>query len=77
MSVLLAGALLVVLHRSPDGGEVVVARGQVTSLRAPAGPLKALAPLSGCIVGLTDGKFVGVMETCNEVKRRLEEEGNR
>lgn len=69
---LLVGALLVILHRA-DGGEVAVAPGQVTSLRAPAGPLKGLAPSSGCIVGLTDGKFVGVLETCNEAKRRLEE----
>jgi len=72
---MIVGALLVVLHRSPDGAEVVVAAGHVTSLRAPAGPLRALAPTSGCLVGLDDSKFVGVLETCSEVKRRLEEAG--
>lgn len=67
-----AAALLVVLHRG-DGGEVIIAPAQVTSLRAPAGALHGLAPSSRCIVWMTDGKFVGVLESCAEVKRRLEE----
>jgi hypothetical protein len=72
MSALLVGALLVVLHRS-DGGEVAVAPGQVTTLRTPVGAPSGLKPGLGCIVGLTDGKWVAVLEGCNEVKRRLEE----
>lgn len=62
---------LLVLHRA-DGGEVMIAPGQVTSLRAPKGPLRDLSPYAHCIVGLTDGKFVAVLETCTEVKRQLE-----
>jgi hypothetical protein len=71
---MIVGALLVVLHRS-DGGEVVVAAAHVTSLRAPAGPLRGLAPTGGCLVGLDDGKFVAVLESCGEVRRRLEDAG--
>ena len=68
---LLIGALLIVLHRG-DGGEVAVATAHVTSLRATAGPLRDLAPSSRCLIGLTDGKFIGVIETCAEVMRQLE-----
>jgi hypothetical protein len=71
VSPVLIGVLMLVLHRG-DGGEVAVAAAQVTSLRAPAGPLHGLAPTSGCIVGLADGKWIGVLETCAEVRRRLE-----
>jgi hypothetical protein len=67
-------ALLIVLHRG-DGGEVTVASSHVTSLRAPAGPLHGLAPTSGCLVGLDDGKFVGVLEACGQVRRQIEEGG--
>jgi hypothetical protein len=66
--------VLVVLHRS-DGGEVSVAAAQVTSLRTPGGALHGLAPAGGCLVGLTDGKFVAVLEGCPEVRRRLEDAG--
>jgi hypothetical protein len=69
---ILVGALFVVLHRG-DGGEVAIATTHVTSLRAPAGPLRDLAPSSHCHVGLDDGKWIGVLETCAEVKRQLEE----
>jgi hypothetical protein len=74
MSPVLIGVLMLVLHRG-DGAEVDVAPAHITSLRAPAGPLRGLAPTSGCIVGLDDGKFIGALETCDEVRRRLEEGG--
>jgi hypothetical protein len=69
-------SVLLVLHRS-DGGEVTIAAAQVTSLRAPAGPLHGLAPAGGCLVWMTDGKFVAVLEGCPEVRRRLESAGGR
>jgi hypothetical protein len=65
---------LLVLHRS-DGGEVIINADQVTSLRTTAGPLHGLSPGAHCIIGLTDGKYVGVLETCREVKRQLESFG--
>lgn len=60
----------VVLHRI-DGGEVLVSPRHVTSLRSPAGPARGLMP-GHCVVGLTDGKFVGVLEACATVKDLLE-----
>jgi hypothetical protein len=62
---------LIVLHRS-DGGEVTINPAQITTLRTPAGPLAHLSPFARCIVYLTDGKQVAVLETCEAVKTRLE-----
>jgi len=62
---------LIILHRA-DGGEVIINPAQVTSLRATAGSLGRLAPHGHCLVGLTDGKFVAVIEPCGDVKRLLE-----
>jgi hypothetical protein len=64
---------LVVLH-SIEGHEVTISPRQVTSLRA-AIPNKSNALIQEdvrCVVGLTDGKFVTVIESCAEVRARLE-----
>lgn len=71
LSALLIALQLITLHRS-DGGEVTINSQQVTSLRSPAGRLGKLAPGGHCIIHLTDGKFVTVLEACAEVKRQLE-----
>lgn len=71
LAALAIGVHLLVLHRS-DGGEVWINADQVTSLRSPAGRLDRLAPEGHCLIGLTDGKFVGVLESCAEVKQQLE-----
>lgn len=71
LSGLLIALNLVVLHRS-DGGNVTINAEQVTTLRAPAGKLGHLAPGGHCIIGLTDGRFVAVLEACETVKQRLE-----
>lgn len=63
----------VVLHRS-DGYEVSVNPAHITSLRSIPGSLGKLMPHdTRCMVGMTDGKFVAVIETCIAVKRLLEE----
>ena len=71
LSALLVALHLIVLHRS-DGGEVIINAEQVTTLRSPAGQLSKLAPAGHCAVGLTDGKFVVVLEACEAVRRQLE-----
>jgi hypothetical protein len=68
----IAALVFVVLHRV-DGGEVAVNPTLVTSLRSTPGSLGGLAPSgANCIVGLTDGKFLAVIETCDTVRRLLE-----
>lgn len=66
---LLIAVQLITLHRV-DGGEVVVNGEQVTSLRSTAG-VGHLAP-GHCVIGLTDGKFVAVLEPCGKVRQELE-----
>lgn len=64
---------LLVLHRA-DGGEVMIAPAHITSLRSMPGSLGRMLPHEArCMVGLTDGKFVGVIEPCSTVKRLLED----
>jgi hypothetical protein len=67
-----AALALVLLHRA-DGGIVTVAAAHVTSLRETPGRLAKQVPdQTRCVVGLTDGKFVAVLEPCGEVRKLLE-----
>lgn len=68
--VMLVALHLIVLHRS-DGGDVTINADQITSLRDPVRHGQ-LFPAGHCIIGLTDGKFVAVLEACAEVRRLLE-----
>lgn len=62
---------LIVLH-VPDGSEVQINPEHVTSLRARSDDHKHFSPHVNCMVGLTDGKFVTVVETCDVVRELLE-----
>jgi hypothetical protein len=66
---------MVLLHRA-DGGEVIVAPSQITSLHAKAptsATNKAVAPEARCVVWLADGKLLSVIETCDVVRKLLDE----
>jgi uncharacterized protein YlzI (FlbEa/FlbD family) len=63
---------LIVLHRV-DGGEVAINPAHVTSLMAAADRSKIVTPGVHCVVGLTDGKYVFVTESCAQVRSKLEE----
>ena len=65
---------LIVLH-AIDGSEITISPRHVTSMRA-AHPEKAnelVAEQVNCIIGLTDGRFISVIEPCVEVRKMLEE----
>lgn len=65
--------VFVLLHRA-DGQEVAVSPQHITSLRSTPGSLsKQFSHEVRCLVGLDDGKFVSVIETCSAVKRLLED----
>jgi hypothetical protein len=62
---------LVLLHRV-DGGEVFVNPKLVTSLHAAAGPRnKLVTGEAGCIIWMSDGKFLSVLERCEAVRGLL------
>jgi hypothetical protein len=65
-------ALMVLLHRA-DGGEVLVAGPQITSMHAAApGGNKVVNSAARCVVWLTDGRVLSVIETCEVVRGLLE-----
>jgi len=73
--VLVAGMSLVILHRV-DGGAVIVAPEHITSMHAKA-PTNAHNKLmtgeARCIVWLSDGKLLSVLEPCETVKQLMDE----
>jgi hypothetical protein len=67
-------ALVMVLLTRVDGGQVAVIPAQVTSLHAAAGSgPKVIIPGARCVVWLTDGRVLSVIEPCDMVRRMLEE----
>lgn len=72
---LIAAMSLVVLHRV-DGGEVVVAPEHITSMHSKALGSARDKLITGevrCIVWLSDGKLLSVLEPCDRVKQLLDE----
>ncbi|MET0653662.1 MAG: hypothetical protein ABWY63_14220 [Hyphomicrobiaceae bacterium] len=45
--------------------EIVVIRGQ--------GKSRLLTPGAHCVIGTTDGKFITVIQTCDDVKQAIED----
>ena len=75
MDHLTAAVFLLLLH-APDGQEIRIAPDQVTSLHAPRtdpSSQKHFAPTVHCLINLTDGKFVSVVEECPQIQKLLEE----
>lgn len=72
----LAAIVLIVLH-SLDGFEIIINPEQVVILRpsseaAKGTPNQLIVTGVRCIVGLSDGKFVSVIETCEQVRVLIE-----
>ncbi len=67
---------MIVLH-GLDGREIVIVQSQVTVLygAAPDKPNKRMSEGVNCVIGLTDGRFVSVIESCAEVRILMEEKG--
>ena len=70
--IVLVAMELVIFHRV-DGGAVAINPTQVTSLRNPIGKYRQLAPTGNCAIDLTDRKFIMVIESCDQVRRILEQ----
>jgi uncharacterized protein YlzI (FlbEa/FlbD family) len=67
----LVATVLLVLHL-PGGDEVYVNPMEITTMRQRAQG-EIFTPQAECMVSLVDGKFVTVVETCHEIRRRIEE----
>jgi gamma-glutamylcysteine synthetase len=65
-------AHLIMLHNA-EGREVLINPEAITSLRGPQGEHNITFPPNvKCHIGLSDGKFQTVMETCDKVNELLE-----
>ena len=74
MTPLQLATVLILLH-GPNDNEIMVAPDQVTSLRAatPQHHGQIFPGEAHCMVSLVDGKFVAVVESCEEVRGMLKE----
>ena len=69
---------LVILHRV-DGGEVLVAPEHITSMHSKAlggARDKLITGEARCIIWLSDGKLLSVLEPCEKVKQLMNEAGH-
>lgn len=66
------GVHFVILH-GPDGQQYIVNPQQITSMREPSPTdLRHFSRGTHCVIVTTSGKFIAVMETCNEVRDRID-----
>jgi hypothetical protein len=76
----IAATILIILHTG-DGSEININPAQVTSLRKarPADHFpsseKYFSDKVRCMVNLTDGKFLTVIEECEAIRKMLQETG--
>lgn len=64
--------MLVIILHGVGGYEIVVNPRLITSMRGPEGH-KNFIEGARCLINLSDGKYVTVIETCKEVRNRMEE----
>ena len=63
---------LVELH-TPNGHPVEINAREISSLRQPLDVSGHWTKGTGCILVMTNGKFNGVQENCDAVRKKLEE----
>jgi hypothetical protein len=68
-AVLLATSLVEL--SGPGGQRIFVSPSQIISVRQPRSD-QHFAPGTRCLVGTTDGKYLTVVEPCDEVRQKLQ-----
>jgi uncharacterized protein YlzI (FlbEa/FlbD family) len=70
--IVLAAFLMV---HTVDGREAAVNPKQISSIQRgqDSGANRVLVNKVRCVIGMTNGKFISVLEECDEVLRRLKE----
>jgi len=63
--------VMIILH-SGSGIEMDVNPMLITNMRNPEPNNPAFTPNVKCLINMSDGKFVTVRETCDEVRRLME-----
>ena len=75
MIALLLVTLQLVIFHTVDGHEVAINPAHITNMIAAKDDQenKLFTDSVRCVINLTDGKFITVAESCDMVRRRLEE----
>jgi len=69
--IFISGVEFIELH-GPDGQRAFLNPRAISSLREPVNPdLKHFAKSVHCVVVTTNGKFIAVVETCQEIRDTL------
>lgn len=63
--------VMMILHTG-SGIEVDINTETITNMRGPEADHKNFAPGVQCLINMSDGKFVTVKESCEEVRRVME-----
>jgi hypothetical protein len=63
--------VMIILH-SASGVEIDVNTATITNMRSPEPGHKHFTPDVKCLINMSDGKFITVKETCEEVRRAME-----
>lgn len=65
--------LTLLILTGPDGRAVIVNSEHITSMHAakPDEPNQLMVEGVRCLINMSDGKFVSVVQTCDEVKKRV------
>ena len=66
--------LMIILH-SGSGVEMGVNPALITNMRNPEPNNPSFTPNVKCLINMSDGKFVTVKETCEEVRRMMRQQG--
>lgn len=67
---IVAAAVMIALHLG-SGIDVDINVSEITSMRGPEPDNPLFTKNVQCLINLTDGKFVTVRETCDEVRRAM------
>jgi uncharacterized protein YlzI (FlbEa/FlbD family) len=72
----MSNELLVVLHllkvTGLDGQVIEINPDQIVSIRTPRPSERPVHEKVQCLIHTTDGKFISVVETCDEVQKLLD-----
>src|SRR4051812_4441721 len=68
------GAIVLIALHSVIGTEISVNVAEITSMYEARGDAdKIVVKGARCIINLSDGKFASVIETCGDVRRKIED----
>lgn len=73
MSLIVATGIELLTFHMVDGRVVQINPAQVTQIIHPSDDHKVLVETVKCVIRLTDGSFVSVAETCDEVQKAMQE----